>query len=76
MTQTGWSTGKLTAALFPFGAGAMALNVYFGSLILSWLGIPIIAPVAAILVALPLGLPATWLFARHIRRLMDQSKPD
>ena len=71
MSRAGWSTARLTLALYPFGAGAMALNVYFAGLILSWLGLPPVTPVTALLIGLPLGLPATWLFARHIRRLMD-----
>ncbi|WP_120499079.1 NnrT protein [Roseovarius sp. EL26] len=76
MTQTGWGVGKITAVLYPFGAGAMALNVYFASLILSWLGVPVITPLNAILVSLPLGIPATWLFARHIRGLMNKSQTE
>ncbi|SLN65222.1 hypothetical protein ROA7450_03447 [Roseovarius albus] len=76
MSDAGWSTRKITAVLYPFGAGAMALNVYFSSLILSWLGLPAITPVTAIFIALPLGLPATWLFALHIKRLIKSSQTD
>ncbi len=76
MTDPGWSIGRITLVLYPFGAGAMALNVYFASLILSWLGVAVIPPVTAILIALPLGLPTTWMFARHIKKLMRQSGPD
>ena len=42
MTQTGdqpWSVWRITAVLFPMGGGAMAVNVFFFSLILSWMGV-------------------------------------
>ncbi|MGB0411542.1 MAG: NnrT protein [Pikeienuella sp.] len=67
---TGWSVGRITLVLYPFGAGAMALNVYFVSLILSWVGLEVITPLRALIIALPLGIPATWWFARHIKTLM------
>ncbi|MGC3939699.1 NnrT protein [Roseobacter sp. EG26] len=70
MSTKGWSVWQITLALYPFGAGAMALNIYFGSLIVSWFGAPVITPGIAVLLGLPLGLPATWLFAKHIKRLM------
>ena len=34
----------LLAALYPFGAGAMGVNLFFASLIGSWLGWPVLAP--------------------------------
>lgn len=73
MKQSGWSTIKIASALYPFGAGAAAVNVFFASLIFSWIGGPILSTGLSILIGAILGLPATWYFAKHIRRLMDEA---
>ena len=67
----GWSARRLTVVLYPFGAGAMAINLFFLSLILSWVGLPVLSPVQSVIGGCIVGVPATWAFARHIRRLMD-----
>lgn len=64
---------RLLAALYPFGAGAMGVNLFFASLIGSWLGWRVLTPWEAAGWGLLLGLPATWYFARHIVRLMRQA---
>jgi preprotein translocase subunit SecF len=71
MKQEGWSTCQITLALYPFGAGAAAINVFFASLIFSWIGGPVLSTSLSILIGAIIGLPATWYFAKHIRRLMD-----
>ncbi len=71
MTQSGWPTYKIALALYPFGAGAAAVNVFFASLILSWVGGPIATTASSIGLGCLIGVPATWFFARHIRHLMD-----
>jgi hypothetical protein len=68
--RSGW---RLLAAVYPFAAGAAAVNLFFVSLVLSWVGLPVLTPVHAVLCGLLLGLPATWAFARHIRRLMAKA---
>ncbi|MEO9530837.1 NnrT protein [Roseibium sp.] len=68
--RPGW---KLLAALYPFGAGAAAVNLFFASLILSWVGWRVLTPWEAVAGGLILGLPATWAFARHIRSLMEKA---
>ena len=73
MKRSGWSTARIALALYPFGAGAMAVNVFFASLIFSWIGGPILSTGWSILLGALVGLPATWWFARHIRRLMDEA---
>ena len=73
MTREGWSTGRIALALYPFGAGAMAVNVFFASLIGSWIGLPILTTTTSCVAGAVIGLPATWAFARHIRRLMDEA---
>ena len=71
--RRGWGVGALTLALYPFGAGSMAINLYFAALIASWLDIAVISPEAAVIGGAVLGVPATWVFARHIRALMDRA---
>lgn len=64
---------RLTLLLYPFGAGAMAVNLFFAALILSWIGGPVLTPVQSVLGGAVLGIPATWVFARHIKRLMAKA---
>lgn len=71
--QAGWSATRIAVVLYPFGAGAMAVNVFFASLIASWLGGPVLSALWSILIGAAIGVPATWAFARHIRRLMDEA---
>lgn len=68
-----WSVRRITLLLYPFGAGAMAVNVFFASLLGSWLGLPVLTTAASIGVGGVLAVPLTWLFARHIRSLMDEA---
>ena len=65
---------RVTAWLYPFGAGAAAVNLFFASLILSWAGLPVLSPGWSVLGGLVLGLPATHLFAGHIVRLMQEAE--
>ena len=64
---------RLTLILYPFGAGAMAVNLFFASLIASWVGWPVLTPVQSVLGGAVLGVPATWAFAGHIKRLMQKA---
>lgn len=68
--KRGW---RLLAAVFPFAAGAAAVNLFFLSLILSWVGLPVLTPGWSVAGGLVLGLPAAWAFAGHIRRLMAEA---
>lgn len=67
------SLARLTLILYPFGAGAMAVNLFFASLIGSWVGWPVLTPAQSVLGGLVLGIPATWAFARHIKALMARA---
>ncbi|WP_254445961.1 NnrT protein [Ruegeria sp. HKCCD7255] len=71
MTRAGWSTTKIAVALYPFGAGAAAVNVFFASLIFSWVGGPVLPTSLSVPIGAIVGVPVTWYFARHIRHLMD-----
>lgn len=64
---------KLLAGLYPFGAGAMGVNLFFASLIGSWLGWPVLTPWQSVAGGLVIGVPATYAFAYHIARLMKDA---
>ena len=64
---------RLTFILYPLAAGASAVNIFFGSLILSWWGGPILTPIGALEAGLCLGALPAWLFARHVQRLIARS---
>ncbi|WIY27628.1 NnrT protein [Parasedimentitalea psychrophila] len=61
----------MTLVLYPFGAGAAAVNVFFASLITSWIGWPVLTPLTSIAIGMLLGLPITYAFAVHIHKLMQ-----
>jgi len=65
---------KLVAALYPFGAGAMGVNLFFASLIGSWIGLPVLTPWQSVAGGLVIGAPATYAFACHIVRLMEKAE--
>ncbi|OBY26177.1 NnrT protein [Leisingera sp. JC1] len=64
---------RLLAALYPFGAGAAAVNIFFASLIASWIGWRVLTPYESVAWGLLLGLPLTFVFACHIERLKQQA---
>lgn len=68
------SFGKLYALLYPFTAGAVAINFFMLSLMTQAIGLPALSPVTALVLALPLGLPANWLVTRWVRGLMDEAE--
>jgi len=74
--KSGWPTHKIALALYPFGAGAAAVNVFFASLIFSWIGGPVASTAWSIGLGCLIGAPATWYFARHIRHLMDAAETE
>ena len=72
--MNGWPVRTIFAVLYPFGAGAMGVNVFFASLIGSWMGLPVLSTLQSTIFGALVGVPATWAFARHIRRLMDEAE--
>ena len=71
--QAGWPVWKIFLALYPFGAGAFAVNVFFLSLIWSWVGYPVLSTGWSIIGGSLVAVPATWWFSGHIRKLMDEA---
>jgi hypothetical protein len=72
VTESLW---KLGAILWPFAAGAVAINLFLLGLILHSAGwSDAIAPVNALIWALPLSFPATWAAARWVRNLIREAE--
>ncbi|MFT6451437.1 MAG: divalent metal cation (Fe/Co/Zn/Cd) transporter [Halocynthiibacter sp.] len=71
--KTRWPPLRITLVLFPFGWGAMAVNVFFASLIGSWLGGPVASTPVALALGALIAIPTTYMFAKHIRHLMDEA---
>ena len=65
---------RLFGALYPFGAGATGVNLFFASLIGSWMGLPVLTPWQSAAGGLVIGVPATYAFACHIVRLMEKAE--
>lgn len=66
---------KLGAILWPFVAGAVAINLFLlGLIFLSAGWSAAMSPVAALVWALPLSFPATWAAARWVRSLIREAE--
>ncbi len=71
-TDSLWWLGLI---LWPFVAGTVAINLFLLGLIVQsaeWL--PAFSPVASLIGALPLSLPATWAAALWVRSLIRQAE--
>jgi hypothetical protein len=70
-----WPVWKLSALLYPFAAPAVAINLFLLGLIAHSMGWPdlVLSPVQAVIISLPLGLPAAWAAGRWVRRLLDEA---
>ncbi len=68
-----WSIRKLAVVLYPFAAGAVAINLFLLGLISHAMGWPSISPNWAVLLSIPLGVPAAWASGRWVRHLMDEA---
>lgn len=68
------SRRRLAGLLYPFSAAAVAINLFMLGLMGQWLGLPALPPLWAVLAAVPLGVPATWLAARWVRGLIDEAE--
>ena len=64
---------KLGLWLYPFTTAALAVNLFMLSLAWQRISLPVLSPVNALLVSLPLGLPVTWAAAKWVRRLMREA---
>jgi hypothetical protein len=68
-----WSVGRLALAFYPLAAGAMMVNLFFAGLLARGIGFDGLPPGVAVAGGAALGVPAVWIFARRMRRLMDEA---
>lgn len=73
MSDDRWPIWKLALLLYPFSAGAVAINLYMLFLMAQFFGLEAISPEASVIGGIVLGVPATFLFGRWARRLMDEA---
>jgi hypothetical protein len=64
---------RLCLWLYPFATGAVAINLFLLFLMLQAVGVPAMPPLVALVLSVPLGLPATWAAARWVRGLIDEA---
>jgi len=67
------SVMKIAVFLYPFTMAAVAVNLYMLSLAWQRIGLPVLSPAISVLISLVLCLPANWLAARWVRRLLDEA---
>jgi len=65
---------RLAILLYPFTAGAVAINLFLLGLMWQRLGLPAIPPLTALWLSIPLGVPATWLAAKWVKGLIDEAE--
>ena len=68
-----WPMWKLGLVLYPFATAAVAINLFMLGLIGKSAGFGALSPVGALLLSLPLGVPATWASARWVRHLLAEA---
>lgn len=65
---------RLALLLWPFVAATVAINLFLLGLIAHAVGWPGMTPVAALIWAVPISLPANWAASRWVRRLIDEAE--
>ena len=68
-----WPVWKLSLLLYPFTAAAVAINLFMLGLLAQVAGMTALSPLAALAWSVPIGVPASWLAGRWVRRLMDEA---
>ncbi|MCW2307724.1 hypothetical protein [Rhodobium gokarnense] len=68
-----WRLGLL---LYPFAAAAVAINLFMLSLMGQAIGLPVLSPAVSVAWSIALGVPAAWLAARWVRRLIAEAEDD
>ncbi len=73
-TQRPWPLWKIALVLYPFAAGAAAVNIFFLGLIGQALSLSALSPVASLGIGLVLGLPLAWIAALWVQRLIARAE--
>ncbi|WP_193141311.1 MULTISPECIES: hypothetical protein [unclassified Meridianimarinicoccus] len=73
-TDEKWTRKRLAIVLYPFAAGAVAINLFMLSLMGQAIGLSALSPMLTLGLSIPLGIPATWWAAKWVRGLMDEAE--
>ncbi len=68
------TTLKLKLILYPFVAAAVAINLFMLFLLGQAVGLPVMSSLTALLISIPLGIPATYLTAHWVQGLIDEGE--
>lgn len=68
-----WSVWKITWLLYPLAWGAAAVNIYFIGLMIQAINITALEPITCIIIGAFVGIPFSYAFSHHIRKLMDEA---
>lgn len=74
MTAPSPSFGKLFGLLYLFTATAVAINLFMLGLMSQAVGFTALSPVQALVLAVPLGIPANWAVTRWVLGLIDEAE--
>ena len=69
-----WPVWKLALLLYPFAAGAVAINLFLIGLMTQAIGLRALSPLESTIGGIVLGIPATWLAGRWVRGLIDEAE--
>lgn len=68
-----WPVWRLALLVYVFAAAAVAINLYMLGLLMQSVGFTALTPVAALLLSIPLGIPAAWATGIWVRKLLDEA---
>ena len=69
-----WPVWALAAVCYPVAVGAVAVNLFFASLLGQAIGWPAIPPTIAVLCGVVGGIPAAWITGRWFRGKIDEAE--
>lgn len=69
-----WPVSWLAAVLYPFAAGAAAVNLFFLALMGQALGLPALSTLQSVIVGAILGVPFAWIAGRWLRGMIDEAE--
>jgi hypothetical protein len=69
-----WPVWALAAVCYPVAVGAVAVNLFFASLLGQAIGWPAIPPTIAVLCGVVGGIPAAWVTGRWFRGKIDEAE--
>lgn len=69
-----WPLWKISLVLYPFAAGAAAVNIFFLGLIGQAVSLTALSPLVSVVIGLVLGLPLAWIAALWVQRLIARAE--